>query len=217
MVRGAKTIFTPEALDYLAQHSRQDDVLARVERETSEMPRAMMQVSPDQGALLQLITSAVGAQNALEVGTFTGYSAICIARGLEPRNGRLTCLELDPDFAAIAQRNIEEAGVADRVEIRVGPAGESLDAMPEEPTYDLVFLDADKTGYPAYYERILSRMKPNALLLIDNVLMNGDVTDPEPGSSAETVARLNDRIAQDDRVDAAFALIADGVAFVRKR
>ena len=216
MVRGAKTIFSPEALDYLAEHARQDEVLARVERETAEMPQAKMQVSPDQGALMQLLTALTGARNALEVGTFTGYSAICIARGLED-GGRLTCLELDPDFAAIAQRNPEDAGVADRVEIRVGPAGESLDAMPAKPAFDFVFLDADKAGYPAYYEQILPRMKPNALLLIDNVLMGGDVVDPESGSSAETVARLNDKIAQDERVDAAFALVADGIAFARKR
>jgi caffeoyl-CoA O-methyltransferase len=216
MVRGAKTVFTPEALEYLAQHARQDEVLARVERETAEMPQAIMQISPDQGALLELLTRLVGARNALEVGTFTGYSAICIARGLAD-GGRLTCLELDEEFARTAQRNLEDAGVADRVEIRVGPAGESLAAMPEEPAFDFVFLDADKPGYPDYYEQILPRMKPGALLLIDNVLMNGDVADPEPGSSAETIARLNDRIAADERVDAAFALVADGVAFVRKR
>ena len=216
MVRGAKTVFTPEALEYLAEHSRQDEVLARVERETSEMPRAMMQISPDQGALMNLLTKLVGATNALEVGTFTGYSAICVARGLA-EGGRLTCLEVDEEYAAIAQRNLEAAGVADRVEIRVGPAGESLAAMPEEPTYDLVFIDADKTGYPEYYEAVLPRMKPGALLLLDNMLMGGDVTAPEPGSSAAVIAELNDKIAADERVDAAFALVADGVAFVRKR
>jgi caffeoyl-CoA O-methyltransferase len=216
MVRGAKTVFTPEALEYLAEHSRQDEVLARVERETSEMPRAMMQISPDQGALMELLTKLVGAKTALEVGTFTGYSAICIARGLGD-GGRLTCLEVDEEYAAIAQRNLEAAGVQDRVEIRVGPAGESLAAMPEEPAYDLVFIDADKTGYPEYYEAVLPRMKPGALLLLDNMLMGGDVTDPEPGSSAAVIAELNDKIAADDRVDAAFALVADGVAFVLKR
>jgi caffeoyl-CoA O-methyltransferase len=216
MVRGAKTVFTPEALEYLADHARQDAVLARVERETAAMPRAMMQISPDQGALMELLARLVGARNALEVGTFTGYSAICIARGLVD-GGRLTCLELDEEFARIAQRNLEDAGVADRVEMRVGPAGESLEAIPEEPAFDFVFLDADKAGYPDYYEQILPRMTAGALLLIDNVLMNGDVADPEPGSSAATIAALNDRIAGDERVDAAFALVADGVAFVRKR
>src|SRR5688572_25015866 len=145
MVRGPKTALSPDSLEYLANLASQDEVLARVERETSEMPRSMMQVSPDQGALLQVLVAAVGAKNALEVGTFTGYSAICIARGLA-EGGRLTCLELDQDFADIAQRNLEAAQVADRVEIRVGPAGESLEAIPEEPAFDFVFLDADKTG-----------------------------------------------------------------------
>jgi caffeoyl-CoA O-methyltransferase len=216
MVRGPKTALSPDSLEYLAKLARQDDVLARVERETSEMPRSMMQVSPDQGALLQVLVAAVGATNALEVGTFTGYSAICIARGLG-QTGQLTCLELDDEYADIAQRNLEDAGVAGRVTIVRGPAGESLARMPEEPTYDFVFLDADKTGYPDYYEQILSRMKPNALLLIDNILMGGEVVDPEPGTSNAVVAELNAKIAQDDRVDAAFAMVADGVAFVRKR
>src|SRR4051794_6251747 len=105
-MRGPKTTFSPEALDYVARRSRQDELLARVERETAEMPRAGMQISPDQGALLELLARLVGAQNALEVGTFTGYSAICIGRGLAD-GGRLTCLELDEDYAATAQRNIE--------------------------------------------------------------------------------------------------------------
>ena len=216
MVRGPKTALSPDSLEYLANLASQDEVLARVERETSEMPRSMMQVSPDQGALLQVLVAAVGAKNALEVGTFTGYSAICIARGIGP-DGRLTCLELEDEYADIAQRNLEAAHVADRVTIVRGPAGESLAAMPAEPTYDFVFLDADKSGYPDYYVQILPRMQPGALLLTDNILMGGDVVDPEPGTSNAIVAELNAKIAQDDRVDAAFAMVADGVAFVRKR
>jgi len=216
MVRGVKTALSADSLMYLAGLVDQDEVLARVERETAEMPRSMMQVSPDQGALLQVLVAAVGAKNVLEVGTFTGYSAICIARGLVA-GGTLTCLELEDEYADIAQRNIEAAGVEDRVDIVRGPAGASLDAMPEEPMFDFVFLDADKTGYPDYYEQILPRMRPNALLLIDNVLMGGDVVDPEPGSSSAVVAELNAKIANDDRVEAAFAMVADGVAFVRKR
>jgi predicted O-methyltransferase YrrM len=216
MVRGPKTNLSPDSLEYLANLARQDEVLEAVERETSEMPRAMMQISPDQGALMEVLVKATNAKNVLEVGTFTGYSAICLARGVG-EDGRLTCLELEQEYADIARANLEKAGVADRVTITVGPAGESLDAMPEEPTYDFVFLDANKTGYPDYYEQILTRMTPGALLLIDNILMDGDVVDPEPGSSAQTVAELNARIADDDRVDAAFAFVADGVAFVRKR
>ena len=216
MVRGPKTNLSPDSLEYLANLSRQDEVLAEVERETSELPRAKMQIAPDQGALMELLVRATGATNVLEVGTFTGYSAICLARGVGAQ-GRLTCLELEQEYADIARANLEKAGVADRVTIKVGPAGESLGAMPEEPTYDFVFLDADKAGYPAYYEQILPRMKPGALLLIDNILMDGKVVDPEPGSSSETVAELNAKIEQDDRVDAAFAFISDGIAFVRKR
>src|SRR5688572_24397533 len=159
MVRGPKTALSPDSLEYLANLASQDEVLARVERETSEMPRSMMQVSPDQGALLQVLVAAVGAKDALEVGTFTGYSAICIARGLAD-GGRLECLELDEGLAEIARRNIDEAGVGDRVEIRVGPARESLEAMQAQPTFDFAFIDADKTGYPTYYELVLERMRP---------------------------------------------------------
>jgi caffeoyl-CoA O-methyltransferase len=215
MVRGPKTTFSPDALEYLAQHSRQDDVLAEVERETAERSDAMMQISPDQGALMTLLAKLVGASNALEVGTFTGYSAICIARGLAD-DGALTCLELDPDLAAIARKNIVAAGLEDRVAIKVGPAKDSLEAMPEEPTYDFVFLDADKQTYPEYYELILARMTPGGLLLIDNMLLGGRVLDPQDDRS-RIVDELNDRIANDDRVDQAMVLVADGVTFVRKR
>ena len=113
MPRGAKTKFSAEALEYLAEHARQDDVLARVERETAEMPRSGMQITPDQGALLTVLAQLVQAQDALELGTFTGYSAICIARGLAP-GGKLTCLELEQRFADIAQANLQDAGVAER-------------------------------------------------------------------------------------------------------
>jgi len=216
MVRGPKTKLSPDSLEYLANLSRQDEVLARVEKETAEMPRSGMQIAPDQGALIELLVRATNATNALEVGTFTGYSAICIARGVGPQ-GRLTCLELDPEYAEIARNNLDRAGVSERTTIVVGPAGESLDQLPKAPTYDFVFLDADKAGYPAYYEQILPRMTPGALLLIDNILMDGDVVDPEPGSLADIVDGLNRRIEQDDRVDVAFSFVSDGVAFVRKR
>jgi caffeoyl-CoA O-methyltransferase len=215
MPRGATTEFSAEIGAYLARQSRQDDVLARVEREIAGQPRASMQVQPDQGALLTLLVRAIGARDALEVGTFTGYSAICIARGL-PEGGRLTCLELDPDFASTAQRNLEDAGVADRVSIEVGPAGESLARMPAEPAFDFVFLDADKSGYLDYYEMILPRLRTNGLLLVDNTLLGGRVLDPQD-DSARAVAALNERIAADERVDSTMVFIADGIAFVRKR
>ena len=143
---------TEALIDYLDRWgARTDEVLERVRAETAEMPSAQMQVSADQGALIELLVRLIGAKDALEVGTFTGYSAICIARGLG-EGGRLTCLELDEERAAIARRNLEAAGVADRVEILIGPAGESLEAMAAAPVFDFVFIDADKSGYPEYYE-----------------------------------------------------------------
>jgi caffeoyl-CoA O-methyltransferase len=174
-----------------------------------------MQISPDQGALLTVLAKAIGATDALEIGTFTGYSAICIARGLGD-HGRLTCLELDPDLAREARRNLDDAELQDRVDIVVGPAAESLRQMPEDPVYDFVFIDADKPSYPDYYELVLPRTKPGGLILLDNTLLGGRVLDPQDERS-RIVAGLNDRIAADERVDSAMALIADGVTFVRKR
>ncbi len=214
-MRGAKTKLSDEALEYLAEHARQDGVLARVERETAEMPRSGMQITPDQGALLTVLAQLVQARDALEVGTFTGYSAICIARGLAEK-GTLTCLELEQRFADIAQANLTDAGVEDRVEMVVGPADAWLRAQPEAPRFDFVFLDADKSGYPAYYELLLPRLRTNGLLLIDNTLMDGDVVDPQDDSTC-AVAALNDAIAADERVDTAMTLVADGLTFVRKR
>jgi caffeoyl-CoA O-methyltransferase len=210
-----KTEVTQEVVDYLARHARQDEVLERVARETSEMPKAVMQTTPDEAALLTMLARLIGARRALELGTFTGYGAISIARGLAD-GGRLTCLEVDEEYAAIARRNIEDAGVAERVEIVVGPALESLRVMPAEPTFDYVFLDADKPGYPDYYEEIVPRLAPGGLLLIDNVLLGGAVTDPQEDRE-RTMDALNDRVTADERVDSVMVLVADGLTFVRRR
>ena len=210
-----KTPLTDEIGAYLRRHSRQDDVLAAVERETSEMPSAGMMSTPDEAALLTMLARLMGARSALEVGTFTGYGAISIARGLAD-DGRLTVLELREEYADIARRNLEQAGLADRVDFILGPAEESLAAMPEEPQFDFVYLDADKTGYPGYYDLILPRMVPGGLLLIDNVLLRGAVLDPQDDRS-RTVDDLNNRITADDRVDSVMVLVADGLTLVRKR
>jgi caffeoyl-CoA O-methyltransferase len=210
-----KTEVTQQVVDYLARHAGQDPVLERVARETAEMPNAVMATTPDQAALLTLLGRLVGARRALELGTFTGYGAIAIARGLAD-GGRLTCLELDEKYAAIARRNLEDAGVGDRVEVIVGPALDSLRAMPAEPTFDYVFLDADKTGYPDYYEELVPRLLPGGLLLIDNVLLRGGVTKPQD-ERERSIDALNDRVTADDRVDSAMVLVADGLTFVRRR
>ena len=207
---------SPELLAYLHEWgARTDEVLDRVRAETGEMPNAAMQISPDQGALLTILARLIGARNALEVGTFTGYSAICLARGL-PEDGRLTCLEVDADFAAIAQRNIEAAGVGEKVEIRIGPAKDSLEAMPAEPAFDLAFIDADKQSYPAYYELVLERVRQGGLILLDNMLQRGRVVTRETENAA-VVDDLNRTIKADERVDMAMTVSADGLTLVRKR
>jgi len=207
---------TDELLAYLARYgARTDEALERVRAETAVMPSAQMQVAPDQGALMELLVRLIGAKDALEVGTFTGYSAICIARGLAD-GGRLTCLEMSEDFAATAQRNLEAAGVADRVEIRIGPAAESLAAMAATPTYDFAFIDADKRGYPQYYELVLPRMRPGGLVLLDNMLQGGDVVSPD-SEPARVIDDLNRTIQADQRVDMAMTISADGLTFVRVR
>lgn len=210
-----KTEVTQGVVDYLARHARSDAVLERVARETAKMPRAEMATTPDEAALLTMLARLVGARRALELGTFTGYGAISIARGLDD-GGRLTCLEVEEEYATIAHRNLEDAGVAARVEIIVGPALESLRAMPAEPTFDYVFLDADKTGYPDYYEEIVPRLLPGGLLLIDNVLLGGRVTNPQD-ERERVIDALNDHVAADERVDSVMVLVADGLTFVRRR
>jgi caffeoyl-CoA O-methyltransferase len=204
---------------YLVQHgARQDDVLRRLAEETAALGDvAVMQIAPDQGALITLLVRAIGAQRALELGTFTGYSAICIARGL-PHDGRLLACELSEEWAEIARRYFAEAGVADRVELRLGPALDTLRALGDEERFDFAFIDADKQTYLEYYEAVLKLLRPGGLVLIDNVLRGGAVLDSEDDSAAnEVVKGLNDRVAADDRVDVAMIGVADGITLALKR
>lgn len=204
---------------YIASHSdAEDEVLSRVQAETEAMGEiAGMQIAPDQGAFMTLLTRAVGAREALEIGTFTGYSAISIARGLGD-GGRLVCCELSDEYATTAAANLEAAGVGDRVEIRVGPALETLRAMPERELFDIAFIDADKVGYSGYYEEVLPRLRGGGLILLDNVLMDGRILSPEDhGEGVRAMAELNDVLVADERVDVAMTAIADGVSLLRKR
>ena len=216
------TRLTDELHDYIVDHgARQDDVLHRVQDETAAMGRvANMQVAPDQGAFLTLLCRSIGASEALELGTFTGYSAICIARGLAP-GGRLIACELSEEYAATAAANLEAAGVADRVEIRIGLAAQTLRDLPERESFDFAFVDADKPGYPEYYELVLARLRPGGIVAVDNVLADGGVVDEADANmrpeSLEAIMRLNDQIVADERVDVAMLGIADGLTLARKR
>ena len=206
--------------DYIVDRgAREDEVLAAVREETAALGDiAVMQIAPDQGALMTMLARLSGAKRAIEVGTFTGYSAICTARGLGP-GGRLVCCELDPERAETASRNLERAGVAEIAEVRVGPAGETLEALIAEDgePYDMAFIDADKTGYDSYYESCLKLLRPGGLVILDNVLQDGRVLEPGENESAIAIDELNLKVRDDDRVEIAMIAVADGLTLIRKK
>src|SRR5512134_1849236 len=177
---------------------------------------AAMQIAGDQAAFITVLVAATGARQALEVGTFLGYGAIAIARGL-PADGRLLCCELDEDYAERARAHLKAAGLEDRVEIRLGPALDTLRAMEREERFDFSFIDADKVEYADYLEEVLARTRPNGLIMIDNTLRGGTVLEPGDSESARVTTELNDRLATDERVDVALLGVADGITLARKR
>lgn len=204
---------------YLAAHrTDQDSVLAELVAETQQLGGiSAMQIAPDQGAFMTLLARAIDACFGIEVGTFTGYSAICLARGLRP-GGRLLCCDVSEEWTGIARRYWERADVSDRIELRLGPALDTLRQLPREIQFDIAFIDADKQNYRSYYEEILIRLRPNGLMLLDNVLWMGqvvDATDNNPSTVA--IRQLNDFIARDERVEAVMLPVADGLTLVRKR
>ncbi|MEO7197351.1 MAG: class I SAM-dependent methyltransferase [Solirubrobacterales bacterium] len=218
---GKFTALTSELHDYIVRvGSREDDPLARVRESTAALGDvAVMQISPDQGAFMTLLTRMLGARHAIELGTFTGYSAICIARGLAD-DGRLIACELDAERAQTAEENFVMAGVSERIEVRVGPAAETLATLRAAAagSFDLAFIDADKVGYPEYYESCLELLRPGGLIVLDNMLRDGTVLDPpSDDESAIAIAELNERIAADERVDVAMLAVADGITLALKR
>lgn len=208
-----------EVHGYLVGHGEPPDLVQRELIEATEAlgPISRMQIAPEQGALLTLLCRLVGARQAVEVGTFTGYSALCLARGL-PDDGHLLCCDVSDDWTSIGRPYWERAGVADRIELRIGPARETLQALPAEPTIDIAFIDADKGGYLSYYEELLPRLRPNGLILVDNVLWGGAVVDPaNTDADTEAIRAFNDHVAADDRVDAVMLPVADGLTLLRRR
>ncbi len=199
---------------------REHPVLARLREETARHPMAMMQIAPEQGALFALLVRMLGARRCLEIGTFTGYSSLAVALALPP-DGSLLCCDVSDEYTQVARRYWAEAGVADRVELRIGPAVDTLDALLVDGragTFDLAFIDADKRSYPAYYERVVELLRPGGLVAVDNVLRSGQVIDPQDRSPDTLAIRaLNDRIATDERVDHVLLAVADGMTLALKR
>lgn len=199
---------------------REPDILRRLREETQGMPRHNMQIAPEQGAFMSLLVELTGARRYLEVGTFTGYSALAVALALPP-DGHLLCCDVSEEWTAVARRYWAEAGVGERVELRLAPAVETLDTLVAEGaenSYDLAFVDADKVNYGAYYERLLRLVRPGGVIMFDNVLWGGKVADPA-ADDEDTVAlrELNERLARDNRISIAMLPLADGLTLARKR
>ncbi|MBI1817422.1 MAG: O-methyltransferase [Deltaproteobacteria bacterium] len=210
---------TPDLYAYLVAHgTARDAILDDLSRETSALgPISMMEIAPEQGAFMTLLARAIGARSAIEVGTFTGYSGVCIARGLAP-GGKLLCCDISEEWTTIARRYFQRAGLTDRIELRIAPALETLRALPLGETVDFAFIDADKSGYRVYYEEILKRLRPNGLILFDNVLWQGQVIDQTNASDdTKAIRDLNEFLARDARVQAVMLSVSDGLTIVRKR
>lgn len=199
---------------------REHPLLARLREETAALPEHDMQIAPEQGAFMALLVELLGARRCLELGTFTGYSSLAVALALPP-DGTIVCCDVSEEWTSVARRYWVEAGVADRVDLRLGPALATLDRLLADGaagTFDFAFLDADKELYLDYYERIVELLRPGGLLAIDNVFGSGRIADPSADDPRlVAIRRLNDRVAADERVSIALVPIADGLTLVRKR
>jgi caffeoyl-CoA O-methyltransferase len=200
--------------------AREPEVLVRLREETASLPRHGMQVAPEEGAFLAFLAELVGARRCIEVGTFTGYSSTAVALAL-PEDGSLLCCDVSEEWTAVARKYWAEAGVAGKIDLRLGPAVETLDALLETgggSTYDFAFVDADKAGYDAYYERLLRLVRPGGLIALDNTLWHGQVLDADPqDEDTRAIQALNRKLAGDERVSICLLPIADGVTLVRRR
>jgi predicted O-methyltransferase YrrM len=211
----------PEMHDYLVRHGvREPEILRRLRDETALIPQHNMQIAPEQGALLSLLIELVGAKRAIELGTFTGYSSLVTMLAMSP-DGTMVCCDISDEWTSVARRYWAEAGVADRVELRLGPALETLDELlagGAEGTFDFAFIDASKREYPDYHERIVRLLRSGGLAAYDNVFWGGGVIDDSmQDEDTLGIRRLNERLAADERVSISMLPVADGVTLARKR
>ncbi|GAA3902938.1 O-methyltransferase [Actinoplanes auranticolor] len=208
---------TPELHDYVLSHSTPVDEIAAeliAETRTVVAGHASMQVAPEQAAFLRMLTSLLGVRHAVEVGTFTGLSALSIARGLAD-GGKLVCFDISEQFTRLAHRYWERAGVDDRIDLRLGRAAERIKELPDEPYLDLVFIDADKGGYVTYWNELVPRVRPGGVILVDNTLWSGRVVDPR-SESDRFITGFNEVARNDPRVELVILPIADGLTIARR-
>ncbi|MBK1701937.1 O-methyltransferase [Thiococcus pfennigii] len=207
--------------DYLVAHSvRESDVQRRLREATAALERRHMQIAPEQGQFMALLVELTGARRIIEIGTFTGYSALCMAEAM-PSDGRLICCDVSDEWTRIARRFWRESGVVGRIDLRLAPALETLDALLAEGEggrFDMAFIDADKGNYACYFERCLALVRPGGLILIDNTLWHGAVADPQAqDGDTQTIRALNDSLLRDERVTISLVPIGDGLTLARKR
>ena len=218
---GVRSLLPEDVERYVGQViTKETPLQKRLRAETAKLPMSMMQIGPDQGALLALLVRLIGAKHTLEIGTFTGYSALTVAQAL-PEGGKVIACDISEEWTAIARRYWREAGLDDRIELRLGPAAEALKALLQAGgagSFDFAFIDADKSGYDSYYELCLQLIRPNGLIAIDNVLWSGAVLDPKKRDADTAALRaLNLKIRDDARVDSALLTVGDGLMLARKR
>jgi caffeoyl-CoA O-methyltransferase len=214
-------LIDPAAIDYILNNSvREPDILTRLRVETDAHPMARYQIPPEQGQFFQLLIRMLGARRTLEVGVFTGYSSLSVALALPP-DGRIVACDVSEEFTSIARRYWAEAGLAAKIDLRIGPAADTLDGLIKSGlsgTFDFAFIDADKAGYPRYYEQCLALIRSGGVIALDNMLFSGRVID-ESDQTEDAVAlrKINRLIHRDNRVDAVLLPIADGLTLARKR
>lgn len=218
---GRAVTMTEGLYRYLVDHSlREHPVLRELREETARLPKAVMQIGPDQGQFMALLARLTGARRCIEVGVFTGYSSLAVALAL-PEEGRIVALDVSEEWTAVAQRYWKKAGVEHKIDLRLAPALSTLDtliSLQEAGRFDMAFIDADKGNYLAYYERCLILVRPGGLILVDNTLWSGDVADPSK-QEPDTVAlrAFNDALHRDERIDLALLPVGDGLTLARKR
>ena len=216
-----RSFLPPKVERYVTEEiARETPVQKRLRAETARLPQGGMQIGADQGALLALLARSIDARMALEIGTFTGYSALAVATAL-PADGKLVCCDKSEEWTAIARRHWKEAGVAEKIELRLAPALETLSALEREHgagSFDFAFIDADKAAYDAYYEGCLRILRPGGLIALDNMLWSGAVADSKVhDADTDALRALNAKIRDDARVESCLLTVGDGVMLARKR